>query len=504
MLDYLVPAPKEVKLLDRKTPRPKTARLQLQPGVDPAWPEIARFADDLLNICGLDAAPPAGQGTPIILAIASQGLLPEGYKLSIREAAITLIGADRRGLFYAIQTLLQVLAFSGDELDLLDIADAPALQARELMLDLARAPFSMPLLKRCIRIMARLKLNTLHLHLFDDQLNSLRFEKLPLGRENPWALSLDQLRQVIAYARSYHIAVVPELEFWGHAGSILHHYPHLYGAPGMWGGYSFGIGEELYPLLEQILDEVVPVLDSPCDVHLGLDEAIWATLPSVKEADKLKYTPETHVGRLHDILQNVADRHGKQVRMRIWADHGGRPIPETIRDKVVVEPWQYFEAKEADIREKVAKFAGPGKPPFMMGGGMSSLHLQGTYGATRIWCQAGCVHPNCEGVDICFWESNDVAGHLLGIYAGAGFAWNPQAQITRDNDHLGEWVRGMYLRRMKRWQQAFRDADEAALRLDTGPTVHNGLYTDGPLAGEPVALTALLKHPQNRAEAAGG
>jgi hypothetical protein len=503
MLEYLVPTPQAVKVLDGKMPRPTQAQLQCRPGIDPAWPDVARFRDDLLDICGVDTQ--ADQACiPIILEIAGQDLHPEGYRLAIREHAITLTGDDRRGLLYAMQTLLQILAFSAAELDQLDIVDWPALRTRELMLDLGRAPFSMDLLKRCIRIMARLKLNTLHLHLFDDQLNSLRFDQLPLGRENPCAISLDQLRQLIAYARSYHIAVVPELEFWGHAGSILHHYPHLYGGPGMWGGYSFGIGEELYTLIEQMLDEVVPVLDSPSDIHLGLDEAIWATLPSVKESDKANYSPETHVGRLHDILQKVAARHGKQVRMRIWADHGGRPVPEAIRDKVVVEPWQYFEAKESDILEKVANFGGEGKPPFLLGGGMSSLHLQGTYGATRIWCQAGAAQPNCEGIDICFWESNDVASHLVGIYVGAGFAWNPHAQITRENDQLGEWVRGMYLRRMKRWQQAFRDADEAALRLDTGPNVHAGLYTDGPFAGTPVAPTALLKNPLNQAEAAGG
>lgn len=291
MLDYLMPAPQELKLLDQKMSRPRSAQIQCRLGVDPAWPEVARFRDDLLDICGVDTASPAGQGTPVILAVEAHGLRPEGYRLAIREHAITLTGADRRGLFYGMQTLLQILALSGDEIEQVDILDWPALKTRELMLDLGRAPFSMPLLKRCIRIMARLKINTLHLHLFDDQLNSLRFDKLPLGSENPFAITLDQLRQIIAYARSYHVAVVPELECWGHAGSILYHYPRLYGAPGMWGGYSFGIGEELYTLLEQMLDEVVPVLDSPCDVHLGLDEAIWATLPSVKEADKAKYSP---------------------------------------------------------------------------------------------------------------------------------------------------------------------------------------------------------------------
>ncbi len=500
MLEDLCPAPQEMKRFDKRIARPKTVRLLSQGGVDAAWPDVQRLAEDLVDICGIDVA---GEGLEISLAIEDKQLRPEGYRLAIGDEGIALAGADRRGLFYGMQTLLQILAFSQGEVEHVEINDWPALQTRELMVDMGRAPFSMDLLKRIVRIMSRLKLNSLHLHLHDDQLNGLRYETLPLGAENPWAMTLDQLRQLVAYARRYHVAIVPELEAWGHVSSIIYHYPHLYGGPGMWGGMSFGIGEELYPLLEQMLEEVVPVLDSPADVHLGLDEAIWKTLPSVAEADREKYSPTNHVGRLYDILQSVGARHGKQLRLRIWADHGGRPVPEAIRDKVVVEPWQYFECKEKDILEKVATFGGTGKAPFILGAGVSSLHLQGAYGATRIWCQAGCDQSNCEGVDICLWENNDIANNLLGIYAGAGFAWTPQAEITHKDDELGEWVRGLYLERMKRWQRCFRDGNEAAIRLDTGPTVHAGIYTDGPLAGQPVAPTAVLKH-EKQAEAAGG
>lgn len=498
MLEFLVPGPQQVTRLDQRMARPRAICLVRQVGVDLLWPEIARLAEDLLDIAGVDAAVGAeAVGLPLRMAIDAAGLRPEGYRLSIRDDAISLTGADRPGLFYGTQTLLQVLAFGGESVEQLDIVDWPALATRELMVDMGRAPFSLDLLKRVVRIMARLKLNSLHLHLYDDHLNGLRFDCLPLGSENPWAITIEQLRQLVAYARRYHVAIVPELEAWGHAGSILHHYPHLYGAPGMWGGYSFGIGEELYALLEQVFDEVVPVLDSPADVHLGLDEAIWATLPSVAEADKHRYSPESHVGRLYDILQCVGARHGKQLRLRIWADHGGRPVPAAIRDQVIVEPWQYFECREADIREKVARFGGEGKPPFMLGAGMSSLHLQGSYGATRTWCQAGAEHANCRGVDICLWESNDIAGQLLGIYGGADYAWSPQCPPLRDKDELGEHHRGQVYSRMKRWQGLFKDADDAQLRQDTGFSVYKGIYRDGPLAGRPVAATALLKHPQS-------
>ncbi|MDD4890753.1 MAG: family 20 glycosylhydrolase, partial [Phycisphaerae bacterium] len=425
-----------------------------------------------------------------------------GYRRRLSPEGVDMVGADAAGLFYATQTLLQVLALRPKpagriaDIEALEITDWPHYRVRELMLDVGRAPFSVPLLRRAVRIMARLKLNTLHLHLHDDPLNGLRYDKLPLGSENPTAMTIDDLRCLVAYARQWHVEIIPELEAWGHAGSIVYHYPNLIGGPGMWGGFSFAIGEELYDLLEKMLDEVVPVLEPNCTVHLGLDEANWYTLPSVPADRKNDYSPERHVARLHEILQRVGKRHNRKPRLRIWADHGGRPVPADIAPDVIVEPWMYTECREANIREKVAKYGGAGKPPFMMGGGMSSMHLSGTFGATALWCQAAMDMPNCEGIDICMWENNNLAGQLMGVFGGADYAWTPLTPAIGEKDNLfRERIQGDVLIRMKKWQSAFPDADDGAIRLDTGPEVHAGRYIEGPLAGHPVAPTAAMKEP---------
>ena len=158
----------------------------------------------------------------------------EGYRLSVRADSAFIAASELSGAFYGVQTLLQLLALHSGRLPLVEVSDWPAYAVRELMVDMGRAPFSLDLLRRIVRIMARLKLNSLHLHLCDDQLNSLRYEGLPLGSENPYALSVADLRSLIEYSRRYCVKIVPEIEAWGHAGSILYHYPELYGAPGMW------------------------------------------------------------------------------------------------------------------------------------------------------------------------------------------------------------------------------------------------------------------------------
>jgi len=417
--------------------------------------------------------------------------------LDVDESSAKLTGQDTAGLHWVCQTLLQLFALSKkDFIPCVKITDWPHYKTRSVMLDMGRAPYSKALIKRVIRIMHRLKLNSLHLHLFDDYLNAVRFKTLPLGSENPFALDISDYADIIRYARSYGISVVPEFECWGHAGSILFHYPHLYGAPGMWEGFSFGIGEELYDLLTKMFDEFVPVLEDECVFHVGLDEANWATLPSVTEADKDRYSPSEHVRRLHEILTAAGDKHGKKITMRLWADHGGRPIPEELKDKVIVEPWMYFEGRASAIKEKVANYSGEGKTPFMMGGGMSQLHWTGHFGATRVWCKEAMDSPNCEGINICVWESNNVGGKMLGIFGGADCAWSPDKPDPKPEDAHSEWSNGKLIELMRRWQGKFPDADPAGLDADRGPEVQDGKYCWPPFAGVPVTRSCMLIDPR--------
>ncbi len=487
----LVPAPKEVEELGETVALPSSVRLVWDDGCEGA---AASLASDLKDICRVRVAECAEYS--ISLEIRAQELPAEGYTLEVGQRSSAIRAEDAAGLAWGCQTLLQLWAMSQGPIPCVKVRDWPHYRTRSVMLDMGRAPYSAALIKRVIRIMARLKLNSLHLHLFDDHLNAIRFKTLPLGSENPFALTIEDYAEIIRYARERNISVVPEFECWGHAGSILYHYPHLYGAPGMWEGFSFGIGEELYDLLTKMFDEFVPILEDECVVHVGLDEANWATLPSVAEADRERYTPTEHVRRLHEILTAIGEKHGKEIRMRLWADHGGRPIPEELKDRVIVEPWMYFEGRAEAIKQKVATYSGEGKTPFVMGGGMSSLHFEGHYGATRIWCKEAMDSPNCEGINICVWESNNVPGKMIGIFGGADSAWSPDKDDPKPEDLHSEWAGGKFMQLMRRWQSVFADADPAALEHDRGPEVQSGKYCWPPVAGVPVAPTCKLVDPR--------
>jgi hypothetical protein len=179
-------------------------------------------------------------------------------------------------------------------------------------------------------------------------------------------------------------------------------------------------------------------------------------------------------------------------------------VPADIAEEVIVEPWMYQECREQRILDKVEQYGGAGKPPFVLGAGISSGHHHGTYGATRTWCRAAADCPNVHGVDICLWESNDVASRLVGIFGGAEFAWSPQSPelAEKDNEHR-ERDRAEMMDRMKPWQQVFADANEAAIRLDMGFEAQRGFWINGPMAGRAVAPTAEMETPPRPDESFG-
>lgn len=500
-----MPPPRHLKREDRTVPFPMAISVH---GLNPEEAAEARTVETMRNLLAQlpGVAGDFEGGAAYRITFASDDAVPhaEGYALAADEAGIRIAARTATGRFYAAQTIYQLLtsiyhaarfrrfdqAVLPREVPVLQIEDAPRFAVRSFMADLGRAPYSLPLLRRLIRIMAHLKLNTLHLHLIDDELGGFRCAGLPLGSENPHAINADELRELVAYARSYHVAVLPEIESWGHVHSIVYHYPQLRGAAGQYGGSSFGIGEATYALLEKIYDEIVPCLEDEAAVHLGLDEALWAVLPGEEDRG---HTPETMVGRLHEILMRVGERHGKKLTMHVWADHGGRPLPEALRERIVVQPWGYHEQNLPAIIEQVKRYGGAGKPPVMLGGGASWIRCHGDFEATRAWCREGAAHPNILGVTLCLWGTNDLRGRLITLYAGAGYGWHPPAPDETDAPYAVEQRRNALDQQMRQWQVLFPEADPGAIAADRGPEVEMGRYVWPPRAAEAVAPTLEAK-----------
>ena len=260
------------------------------------------------------------------------GLQPEEYTLNIRPDGVDITGGSPAGVFYAFQTLRQLLPVAvarGEkagviELPVAEIADKPHFAHRGGMLDVCRHFFTADDVKTFIDILAMHKLNRFHWHLTDDQGWRIEIKQYPKLTEVgafrdrcnlqaeadapkdsvPYGgfYTQDEIRDIVQYAAKRFITVIPEIEMPGHASAALASYPYLgckgegYVVPSTWGVkadvYCAG-NDSTFRFIEGVLSEVVELFPSEY-IHIGGDECPkinWQQCPACQQrikTEKLK------------------------------------------------------------------------------------------------------------------------------------------------------------------------------------------------------------------------
>ena len=477
LYEDLWPYPQEVNVSEQFD-SPKAVRLEGDVLLD-------TYVHDLRNIAKIPLSSES-DGYCINLTIDAAISKPEGYVIEVDRSTAKIAGADTAGLAYGFQTFLQLLAAfkKHGHWTRLEIRDWPAYRKRCFMIDMGRSCFSLPMLKRIVRILARLKMNQLHLHLYDDELCGLKFDGLPFGDENPFAITIKDLGALVEYASEYHVEIVPELEAWGHVGSLVAYYPNLRGGEGMYNGSSFLICEETFALMKKLIRQVVEVMPSKATIHLGLDEAKWFSAPSMDE----NFTPTDLVGRYYTILREIAHEQGKDLTMRIWADHGGRAVPREIQHNVIIEPWQYWKSNYSMIDLAIEKYSGKDKMSWMAGAGQSMGQCRGAYHATRYWCKQAADSPNVEGCNITFWGANNLSENFITLFAGSYYLWNPFSPAGFADLEDYEAFDRIVFPIMRRWRNCFAECSYDGMKEDQGAYVFNGFFFP---SGKPVTPAVL-------------
>ena len=239
----------------------------------------------------------------------SLGNKEEAYTLNINSEKIEIIGSGYNGVFYGIQTLIQILEIHkinhNSTIHGIVIKDSPRFKWRGLMLDVARHMMPIDFIKKCIDIIAAHKLNIFHWHLTEDQGWRIPIKKFPKlssvsayrketlighyyddkphkfdGVKYGGYYEFNEIEEVIRYASDRYVTVIPEIEMPGHATAALSAYPELSCSGGPhepetnWGihkeVYCAG-NEETFHFLEQILEEVASIFPGPY-IHIGGDE----------------------------------------------------------------------------------------------------------------------------------------------------------------------------------------------------------------------------------------
>lgn len=290
-------------------------------------------------------------------------LAHEAYKLTVTEAGINIAAADSTGFFYAIQTLKQLMPHaiynrSGASTAIdwtvpcVEIADQPQLGHRGYMLDVARHFFSKTEVKRILDIMATYKMNRFHWHLTDDQgwridipeypklaqVGAVRkgsfvnaggsskfFDDTEYGRGMYY--TLDDLREIVAYAKNLNIEIIPEIDLPGHMVAAVAAYPEFSCDPTkkyevrIDGGISkdvLNIGkDETIDFLKCVLGHMAEIFPYKY-IHLGGDEC--PTDQWSKNADCLKRVKDEGLAGVNELQSWLVEKLGLYLKEKYDKD----------------------------------------------------------------------------------------------------------------------------------------------------------------------------------------
>jgi hexosaminidase len=300
----------------------------------------------------------------------------EGYTLEISPKVIKITGQQAKGVFYGIQSLMQLIGEYPDKeasvfaAPSVYVVDKPRYAYRGMHLDVCRHFFSVEFVKKYLDVMAMHKLNTFHWHLTEDQGWRIEIKKYP-GLTDVGAFrygtieghfpgeandnkkyggfyTQEEIKEVVAYAAARHIEVIPEIEMPGHSSAAIAAYPWLSSFPKentvipnnmssktaksiqeagipkvvqeTWGIFDdvYCAGQETtFLFLEDVLTEVMDLFPSDM-IHIGGDEcpkANWERSPACQKRIKAEGLKDEHELQSYFIkrIEQFVNSKGKNI-----------------------------------------------------------------------------------------------------------------------------------------------------------------------------------------------
>jgi hexosaminidase len=335
----------------------------------------AWLAGQVHDLTGISLRQGRGGKGAIVIHLGEGGDVgSEGYKLLVTAAGIRLSAKTPAGIFYGVQTLLQlvpvrqaagiapghaagaeetvVAATAGTAVTIpcVEITDYPRFSWRGLMLDVSRHFFTRQEVERYIDEMVRYKYNVLHLHLSDDQGWRIEIKSLPqltahgawrVSRTGRWGEFLpalvgepatdggfytqDEMREIIRYAQDRYVTILPEIDIPAHSLALISSMPNLsctqlsYAVnPGSRNPVrqdnALCIGNDsVYDVIDKVFTELAALF--PCEyIHIGGDEAykgFWANCPKCK-----KRMADEHLANVEELQSYFVKRMEKMLKAK--------------------------------------------------------------------------------------------------------------------------------------------------------------------------------------------
>lgn len=319
---------------------------------------------------------------------------PEGYVLSVNSDGVRIEALSGAGLFYGVQTLLQMAADAPEGMTAVTIKDEPRFEYRGIMLDVSRHFRSKEFVKRQIDLLSYYKINRLHLHLTDAAGWRIEIKKYPrltqFAAWRPQAVwkdwwngkreyceetdpraqggyyTQDDIRELVAYAQKHYVTIIPEIEMPSHSEEVLTAYPELSCTHVPYKQSDFCIGnEKTFEFLENVLTEVMELFPSEY-IHIGGDEAGKASWPNCKlcqarmKKEGLKDVNELQSYSIHR-MERFLNSHGRKLLGWDEILDGG------LAPNATVMSWRGTEGGLAAIRSGHKAIMSPGQYCYLDG-----------------------------------------------------------------------------------------------------------------------------------------
>lgn len=462
---------------------------------------------------------------------ADQEIGKEGYKLTITPEHVTIVANNNHGLFYGIQSFLQLLPKEIESKSVVKntiwhtpcvkITDFPRVGWRGMMFDVARHFFTKDEVKKFIDNMVRYKYNLLHLHLTDDEGWRIEIKGYPkltevgawnVKREGPFGTFLPttpdeprdyggfftqaDLKELVAYAKTKYVDIMPEVDVPGHSLAAVASYPELSctddavnykvrsgerimdwsrGAPptALVDNTLCPANEKVYQFLDTVIRQVAEIFPFEY-IHMGGDEAphnFWAKSPQVAalmRRENLKTMPEVQ-GYFERRVEKIVNNYGK--KMMAWDE----VLEGKIEQSTAIMNWRSTKYGKQAVQQKHQLVSSPAEFAYIdyMQADVitepkiyASLRLNKTYE----------FDPIPEGVDASY------------VKGGQANLWAEQIFNFRQVEYM-VFPRAMSLaeamwspKEKKNWKNFFAKTEEHFKRFDIAdikyaPSVYDPIFT---------------------------
>src|SRR5690349_9341512 len=195
----------------------------------------------------------------------------EGYVLRATASRVIAAGASEVGTFYGVQTLRQLIvpaAKKRGNIPALDVRDWPSMRWRGIHDDISRGPIpTMDYMKRQIRTAAEFKMNLFSLYME----HVFAYKSVPVAAPEEAAITPEQIKELVAYAKKYYVTLLPEQQAFGHLHHMLKYEMYNDVAETPHGHVLAPVHPRTYELISKMYSELVPLFPGPL-LHIGADE----------------------------------------------------------------------------------------------------------------------------------------------------------------------------------------------------------------------------------------